>query len=240
MTLFIRVAALIMAFGMVSAQAGEAETINTIRSALIKDVPFAATAQIRKTPIDGMYEVNGSGHILYVTADGRFVFNGDLIDLQKQVNITEATRSEARKAAVDELGEDNMVVYTPKGEVKHTVTVFTDIFCPYCQRLHQEMDQYMKQGVKVRYVFLPFKGPKSFATSVSVWCAKDQNEAMDMAKAGAEIEKQSCDNPISRHQALATELGIRGTPAILLENGYLNPGYVPVDKLVKQMETMGL
>ena len=220
--------------------AADTDEIKEVRAAIAKRMPRAADGTIKTTPLKGIYELMAGGQVMYVSKDARYVIDGNLFDLEQRRNLTEETRGTLRKQVLDDLGEANMLVYTPKGETKHTITVFTDIYCPYCQRLHQEMDQYMAGGVKVRYIFLPFKGKKSFDTSVSVWCAKDPNAAMDKAKSGEEVESKTCDNPIEKHQALAAELGIRGTPAIMLENGYLNPGYVPADKLIQQMEAMGL
>ncbi len=216
------------------------QDIKELQQAILKQIPRAAGADITRTPIKGLFQVIASSKIMYMTKDARYVIDGDLIDLVERRNITEDMRGGVRKNLLDKLGEKNMLVYKPKGEVKHTITVFTDIYCPYCRRLHQEMDQYMAAGVKVRYIFLPFKGKKSFDDSVSVWCAKDQVAAMDKAKSGDEIESKTCDNPIEKHQALATTLGIRGTPAIMYENGAMNPGYVPAGKVIKQLESLGL
>lgn len=217
--------------------ADEAADIKSLKAALITNIPRAADATIKATPIAGLYEVMSGGQIMYTTIDARYIIDGDMFDMNTRKNLTEDTRGVIRLDVLNKLGEDNMLVYTPKGKVKHTITVFTDIYCPYCQRLHQEMDDYMKNGVKVRYIFVPFKGEKSVNTSVSVWCAKDRNKAMDMAKAGSVVENKTCENPISRHQAVAKELGIRGTPAIMLESGELMPGYVPSAKLIPQMNT---
>jgi len=128
-----------------------------------------------------------------------------------------------------------MLVYTPE-QVDYTVTVVTDIDCPYCRRLHGEMSEYMANNVKVRYIFMPLKGKSDFDTTVSVWCAKDKNNALDLAKSGAEIEALVCDNPIKEHLTVAREIGIRGTPAIILETGEMLPGYVPVAKLLGELK----
>lgn len=240
MNVLTRMTLLLSLFGMNAALAADSDDIQALRTALGERLPKAADADIKPSPVDGLYEVLTGGQVLYMTGDARYVIDGNMFDLKDRRNLTEETRGVVRKQALEKLGEDNMVVYEPDGETRHTITVFTDIFCPYCQRLHQEMDEYLAQGVKVRYVFLPFKGKKSYDASVSVWCAEDQNAALDRAKAGENIAQKTCDNPIDQHKALAGVLGIRGTPAIMLENGYLNPGYVPADKLVKQMETMGL
>ena len=240
MNVLSKITLLVTVFSLPAAFAAEPADVQALRKALTERLPKAADATIKQSPVKGLYEVLSGGQVMYMTGDARYVIDGSMFDLEQRRNLTEETRSVVRKQVVDDLGEDNMLVYKPKGETKHTITVFTDIYCPYCQRLHQEMDQYLEQGVKVRYVFLPFKGKKSFDTSVSVWCADNQNAAMDKAKAGEDIPTKTCDNPISEHQSLATTLGIRGTPAIMLENGYLNPGYVPADKLVQQMQAMGL
>jgi len=213
------------------------EDIKELKQALSIQLPQAAGAEVTSTPIKGLFQVIAASKIMYMTKDARYVIDGDLIDLVERRNITEDVRGDTRKDSLDQLGEKNMLVYTPKGGAKHTITVFTDIYCPYCRRLHQEMDEYMDAGVKVRYIFLPFKGKKSFNTSVSVWCAKDKNAAMDKAKAGDEVESKTCDHPIEKHQALATTLGIRGTPAIMYENGTMSPGYIPAGKVIKKLET---
>jgi len=227
------VLATLLAPGM-SAYANEAD-IKQLKSALPLVLPTATDATVKTTPINGLYEVLSGGQIMYMTKDARFIIDGNMYDMQSRANLTENARGIIRLNAINELGEENMLVYKPEGDVKHTITVFTDIYCPYCVRLHSEVDEYLKNGVKVRYIFVPFKGPKSVDASVSVWCAKDPNKALTMAKEGEEIEKKTCDNPVSEHQKLATVLGIRGTPAIMLESGQLMPGYVPAAKLIEQL-----
>ena len=218
------------------AEISEAE-LKSLKQGLIKRLPQAADAQINSTPLPGIYEVVSGGQVMYMDKQARYIIDGSLFDMEQRENLTEKTRGGIRLQALSDLGEDNMVVYKPEGDVRHTITVFTDIYCPYCQRLHDEMSEYQKNGVKVRYIFVPFKGEKSVATSVSVWCAKDQNAALDKAKSGQSVETKKCDNPINQHQALASQLGIRGTPAIMLESGQLMPGYVPAAKLIQQMDS---
>ena len=221
-----------------AACAGEAEDLKALKDSLVTMLPAAQNAVIKTTPVAGLYEVSDGGQVMYMTKDTRYIINGDLFDLKTRKNITENARGSQRKQLLDQLGENNMLVYKPKGETRHTITVFTDIYCPYCRKMHQEMDAYLAAGIKVRYLFLPFKGEKSFGDSVSVWCAKDRNKAMDMAKGGQTIEAKTCDNPIAQQQALGMKLGVNGTPAIILESGELLPGYVPADKLAAQLDSM--
>lgn len=225
----------VLTLGAVTASYANEAAIKELKAALAKSMPTAANASIKTTPIAGLYEVMAGKQILYMSQDARYIFDGDLYDMSSRQNLTENARGAIRLHALDDLGEDNMLVYMPKGDVKHTITVFTDIFCPYCQKLHNEMADYQSNGIKVRYIFVPFKGPRSMQTSVSVWCAKDRIKAMDLAKKGKEVEEKTCDNPISKHQALATELGIRGTPAIMFESGVIVPGYMPSEKVIAQL-----
>lgn len=232
-------AAASVTLGLAQASENSSEAdIKQLKQVLPNVLPAAANAEITASPVAGLYQVVAGGQVLYMTRDAAFVLDGDLYNMQTRTNLTENARSAIRLDALNELGEDNMIVYQPKGDVKHTITVFTDIYCPYCARLHNELDQYMNNGVKVRYIFAPFKGPKSVEASVSVWCSKDRNKALSMAKAGEDIEHKSCDNPVKKHQALSAALGIRGTPAIMLENGQLMPGYVPANKLIEQLNTL--
>ena len=146
------------------------------------------------------------------------------------------TFSMIRQKEINDFGEDKMIVYTPPGKTRHTITVVTDVNCPYCRRLHSEMSQYMAGGVKVRYVFMPLKGPDDVKKTISVWCADDRNKALDIAKAGGEVEAKTCDNPIKEMYQLARSLGVNGTPAIFLEDGEMLPGYVPAKKLIAELD----
>jgi thiol:disulfide interchange protein DsbC len=221
-----------------TAYAGEAEELKALKDSLVAIMPAAKNAVIKTTPVAGLYEVSDSGQVMYMTKDTRYIINGDLFDIKSHKNLTESARGAQRLLELNTLGEANMLVYKPKGEIKHTITVFTDIYCPYCRKLHSEIDSYLNEGIKVRYVFLPFKGEKSFNDSVSVWCSKDRNKALDMAKAGKTIEAKTCTNPVAQHQALGMKLGINGTPAIILDDGELLPGYVPADKLAAHFDSM--
>lgn len=208
------------------------DDIETLKKALAEKLPTVVVAQINETPLPGIYEVIIGNQIVYLGKNARYMLNGDLINLATRKNHTEEAKSKIRITALDSLGEDKMLVYTPK-QVDYTLTVVTDIDCPYCRRLHSEMNQYMANNIKVRYIFMPLKGQSDYDKTVSVWCAESKTVALDMAKSGAEIETLTCDNPIQEHLTLARQLGIGGTPAIILESGELLPGYIPVAKLLE-------
>jgi len=212
----------------------EPDNTQLLKQALAKIMPNVKPTKISATPIDGLYEVIVGSQVVYMSVDARYMIEGDLFDLVTKRNVSEEAKSIIRLAAIDSLGSENMLVYKPEN-VKNTITVVTDIDCPYCRRLHNEIPDYLKNDIQVRYIFMPLKGSADMKKTISVWCSDDQQLALDIAKAGGEIEDKTCKNPIKDHLKLARELGVRGTPAILLEDGSMLPGYVPVDKLVAEL-----
>ena len=203
-----------------------------IRDSLQGLLPNAVPENVRATPIKGLYEVTFGTRLIYLTGDGRFLLQGSLIDLETRTELTAQRLSALRLSALDKVGEDRMVIFGPE-DAKHTVTVFTDIDCGYCRKMHADMAQYNDQGIRIRYLFYPRAGvdSDSYDKAVSVWCAEDRNAAMDIAKAGQPVEKRSCDNPVAEHHALGEALRLRGTPLLVLQDGYEVPGYVSADRL---------
>jgi len=194
-------------------------------------------ASVEPTPVAGVYEVVVGSSVVYMSADGRYMLQGELVDVQNRVSLTEPRRRQVTRTVIDSVGEDKMIVFKPEKE-KHAVTVFTDIDCGYCRKLHNEMDQYLNAGIKVRYMMFPRAGvgSESYKKAVAVWCAEDRNGAMTDAKNGKAVEMKSCDNPIDQHMDLVRQLGARGTPFIVLEDGSTQPGYVPAKRLSKLLD----
>jgi len=230
----------VLLFGNVhAAQAAEvdAATEDAIRSSLKVLLPGLLPDTIRSTPVENLYEITFGTRIVYITADGRFLLQGKLVDLETRSEITEERLSELKQAALQQVGEDRMVIYSPE-DPRHAVTVFTDIDCGFCRRLHAEMDQYNKQGIAIRYLFYPRAGigSDSYGKAVSVWCADDRHAAMDAAKAGEAVPTKTCDNPVDAHYELGQQMRISGTPALVLSDGEIVPGYVPPDKLRRALD----
>lgn len=220
----------------IAADAADSDAaIAKLESTLTTMLPGAGITQIKATPIPGLFEVILGSQVVYMNGDASYFLTGELVEMATRKNLTEASKAILRFNKIKDYPESKMVVYTPKKKIEHTVTVVTDINCPYCRRLHSEMDQYMDNGIKVRYLFMPLKGKDDFDTTVSVWCSEDRNKALDTVKAGGKIEAKTCDNPISEQMALGRSLGVNGTPAIILEDGELLPGYVPIAKLVEAL-----
>jgi thiol:disulfide interchange protein DsbC len=190
------------------------------------------------SPIDGWYEIRKGSIVAYISNDGRYLLQGDVIDLDSQVNVTEASRSSSRRELMSSVDDDLAITFSP-AEVKYSVAIFTDIDCTYCRRLHNQIDEYMDNGIEVRYFLYPRGGPasRSWNTSEEVWCSKDRGDALTQAKLDREFETSSCDaSAVSDHYIMGQEVGLSGTPAIVLDDGELIGGYLPPDALRMRLE----
>jgi thiol:disulfide interchange protein DsbC len=216
-----------------------AEAEKNIRDALDKVLPGAPIKDIRPSPIDGISEVMVGSHILYISNDGKYLLQGNLIDMETRTDLSEERRKEIRVGAIEALGEDKMIIFPAKSE-KHEVTVFTDIDCTYCRKLHQEIDQYNEKGITVRYVMFPRSGVNtpSYDKAVQVWCDENHQKALTQAKAGEELtSSKDCDNPVTENMKTGQIMGLRGTPGIVMTDGEMLPGYVPADKLAAALDS---
>ncbi len=218
--------------------ADEASDIKNITEIFSQIVPDRKAEIISPSFIPGMYEVVYGAQVMYMSADARYVIQGDVIDLKNRENITETLRSKQRQRLIKTLDESDMIVFKPKGEEHYRITVFTDIDCGYCRKLHREMADYLAEGITVRYMAFPRSGvnTKSYFKAVNVWCAADKHAAMTKAKAGQSLPKKTCKNPVAEQMALGEDFGVTGTPTIVFDNGEVVPGYVPAIRLHEILE----
>ncbi len=208
-----------------------------IKQMLSNSMPGLKVDSVQASPVTGLYEVIAGSNIFYVSADGKYLLQGKLIDVKARKDLTEEKLAGIRAKAIAKIGKDKMIIFKPE-KTKHTVSVFTDIDCGYCRKLHSEIDQYLDQGIAIQYLFFPRagKGSSSYTKAVSVWCAKDQKAALTDAKKGNDPDPKTCDNPVDKHMSLAKELGARGTPMIVTEKGTVYPGYMPAKQLVQALQ----
>lgn len=201
-------------------------------------IPGTRPDELRPSPIPGIYELTRGTDIAYVSADGKYAITGDLYDLASNDDLTEKHRRDLRVKAIAAVPESQMVIFGP-ADPKYTVTVFTDLDCPYCRKLHGQIAEYNRLGVRVRYLFYPRSGPNtlSWTKAEQVWCSTDRKDALTRAKLGQELKTKPCaDNPVARTYALGKDFAIEGTPAIIMADGELLPGYVPPDVLVQHLK----
>jgi len=221
---------------------------NEIPSAVTQSAKQVLGEDVRvsATPINGLYEAVGGDDILYISQNGRYVLAGSLYDLTTRQNLTHERRTELREEqnpmrqkAMNSVKDGDTVVFAPEKETLYTVNVFTDVDCGYCAKFHQQMPQLNEGGVKVRYLAFPRAGigSETYKKMVSVWCAKDQQQAITDAKARRPIEPATCKNPIKDQYELGQQIGVTGTPALVLSDGELLPGYLPADQLIQLLKS---
>lgn len=196
---------------------------------------------IKPSPIPGLYEIRSGVEVGYVSVDGRFYVDGDVFDMTSKANLTEQRRQEGRIGLLAGISDIDAIVFAPTGPVRHTLTVFTDIDCGYCRRLHQEIGELNGLGIRVRYLMYPRNGPdsESWRKAEAVWCNGDRRDALTRAKRGETVKSAKCETPIAAHYALGRQLAIQGTPGIFTDRGEYLAGYMPAANLAEYLAMSG-
>ena len=220
--------------------------IQAVTANLQKLMPHLPIDSITATPIKGLYELVSSNRIYYVNKNGRYLLDGSLIDIVNNKNLTKVTEAKlevknkvVRVKQLKTLSKDEMLIYPAKGKTKHFMSVFTDVSCPFCAKLHKEVPELNANGVEVRYMLYPRDysrvgiRSRSFQTMVSAWCADNPQQALTDSINNKDIAHKSCDHPMLKHIELANKMGLSGTPMIILDDGTLVEGYRPAKALLK-------
>ena len=227
----------LLLMGTAVAEGKKAQGNAGVEAAIQEKLSAFPVQSVKAAPIPGLYEVVIGGQIVYFTPDMKFLIEGDIIDYNNRVNLTEKTRNKLNAMAFKDLGKGDYLAFTPKTGTKHVINVFTDVDCGFCRKLHQEVPALNEKGVEVRYFLYPRAGADSGSARKleNVWCAKNQQEAMNRAKSGQSVESKQCDNPIKKHIALGAQMGLTGTPLIITDTGSRINGYRPADQLYAQL-----
>ncbi len=216
-----------------------------IRSKIASVVGQVTIVDIKPTGMPNLLEVEfANGQAVYASDDGGFIIDGTLYQLQgdRAVNIRkqriEAKLQPVRQEAISRLDEEDMVVFSPQGEVRATIYAFTDVDCGYCRKLHSEIQAYNQLGIEIRYLAFPRAGigSNSYDKMVAIWCADDPQKAMTESKAGRSIEMKTCDNPVADQYAMGSRLGVTGTPSLITMDGQIMPGYLPAPRLAAALQ----
>lgn len=229
--------ALVLGFSSLSVAQG-ADTpawADELKAKLTASLIAATGAQLQivaisETPFEGLIEVElDSGEKLFSDRKGEHLVTGDLFQATGSglVNLSAQARQAQIVDWIAAVPEDEMVIFTPE-ETKASITVFTDVDCTYCRKLHGDLQAILELGIQVRYVAYPRGGEASTAypKMISVWCSDDRKRTLTQAKNGQNIPTRECDNPVLRHYNLGNRIGISGTPALVLQDGTVIPGYL--------------
>jgi thiol:disulfide interchange protein DsbC len=209
-----------------------------VRARVISKLHGANPNDVAATPIPGLYEVTMGGTVVYVSDDGKYLVSGNVYDLDTQTNITANRRNAARAAVLASAREDQMIIFSPANP-KMTITVFTDVDCGFCRKLHSQIADINKAGVRVRYMMYPRTGPgtESWRKAETVWCSADRKEALTRAKKGEPVKGKECGDAVIKAQyQMGDDLGVEGTPAIFTQNGDYIGGYLAPADLVQAVQ----
>jgi len=227
---------LLAAFAVAASAQDDASQVAT--AALRKIAPNAKVQSVTQAPMAGFYAVIADGHPIFVSADGKYLIEGHVIDIAAKRDIMEDGLAGVRKAALASIAADKKVTFAP-AHPKHRVTVFTDVDCPYCRQFHKQIAEYNKLGIAVDYVLYPLpihKGADVKAVTVS--CSKNRNDTFTAAMNGDALPVKTCANPIKEIIGIAEANNITGTPAVLAEDGTMLGGYIAPDQLAKRLDDM--
>jgi len=191
---------------------------------------------IAESPMPNVYEVSVGSRTFYAIAEGKYLLLGDVYDTVRQVSLADELKAEKMTEAIAGISAEQMVVFGPESAERH-ITVFTDVDCGYCRKLHNEVPTLTEAGLQVRYMAFPRAGigSDSYKKIVSVWCADDPQATMTLAKSGQVPEAKTCENPVADQYRIGQEVGVRGTPTIIFDDGNVLPGYLPADQILTRV-----
>jgi thiol:disulfide interchange protein DsbC len=215
-----------------------ATELAAVRADLAERYPSLKPENINEGPIPQLFEIKQGSVIAYVTRDGRYLVQGEVIDLIDKRNLTVESANQGRLGLLADVTPESSIVFGPENPT-HTVTIFTDIDCTFCRKLHREIDSYVEQGIAVRYMLYPRSGPstRSWEKAEEVWCAENRQDALTAAKNEQPLPPAECDAGIvAEHFALGQAVGLSGTPAIVTDTGELIGGYVPAAQLAQRLD----
>lgn len=242
----IAAAAMPAAAGPILGAGVDAAALKLVQQSLAKLAPGVEVDVVNRAPLPGFYQVIAAGQLVYVSTDGKYLLNGDLVDLGTKKSLNDAAWAAFRKAELAKVPASARIEFAPPNP-KYRVTVFTDVTCPYCQVLHEHIAELNKAGVAVDYLAWPREGVTDlrgqptpvYKEMVAVWCAADRKAAFDAAKDGHPPKSASCANPVRSEYELGLKLGVSGTPAIFTSSGRMVGGYLTPAQLLQVLQSDG-
>ena len=195
-----------------------------------------------ETEVEGVYQTQFGDKFAYLIEDGRYVFIGDMVDLENARNLTDISRRELVSREISVIPSSKLAVFPALGTEKTVLNVFTDTSCPYCQKLHEEVGYLQEAGVTVRYFPYPRGGARGpgYQNLKQVWCSADKAEAMSIAKgtkAGDLPDKSDCAEAsfVDQGFEMGKRLGVTGTPTLFTVDGGKITGYMPYKELIPKL-----
>ena len=206
--------------------------------------PEIKTENINTSELDGYYEVvltNPWIDVMYISMDGKYVIQGAVTDLELMTNISTNRINSIKREILESISDDDKIIFKAENE-QYVVHVYTDVDCPYCAKLHADMQELNALGITVKYLASPLEQlhPNAQSAMEKIWCAEDKALAIHNYKTRRYLpDSAECVNPVAEQLAISKQLGVNGTPSIFFENGTNLPGYLPPnDVLNRILETI--
>lgn len=220
------------------AQAGETDDAS-VRAAIARVAPGAHIDSMRQAAMPGVTELIVGGQVVYLSNDGRYLMQGKLIDLEKGVDLTAGAENAVRRELLATVDASRKISFKAANE-KHKVTVFTDVDCGYCRKLHKEMSAINAAGITVDYLMFPRAGQPSASYDKAgyVWCAVDRQDALTASMSAGELpadQRKACAHPITETMQLGQKLARLGTPTIIASDGSVLGGYLDPMQLAQRL-----
>lgn len=211
-------------------------SIDDIFDALKNRVDGLQRDDIEPAIVDGLYKVTLGFDVYYISANAEYLISGDVVELATGAKVDGSGLDGKRKRMIETVATDDLIIYPATGEKRTAISIFTDTTCPYCRKIHEEIPLLTEAGIDVRYLAFPRAGAQSQVAvdMASIWCAEDKPAAMTASKQGRSVEPAECDDPVAEQYELGAAMQIRGTPAIILENGEIVAGYLPASALIER------
>lgn len=221
---------------LLSSWALQAQSTDKVKNKLENQLGLTVET-ISDAQVPGLLQVSSDRGLFYVTEDARYFMQARIFDMNNDMaNVTENALSDMRLKGADKFA-DSAIQFKAKNE-EHVITVFTDITCGYCRKMHKEIDQLNALGITVNYLAFPRAGLQSpvYEEMVSIWCASDPQKALTAAKQDKSIESKTCENKVAEQFKFGQSVGVSGTPNIILSDGTLIPGYQPAGVLAQALD----
>ena len=211
----------------------------------VDDAEKAFTEKYPNLKIESVEKVNNDffeiiirDQIFYLTSDLKHLLAGNIIELKTGNNLTETRVKKHRLSLLENLLDSDTIIYKPT-KTSHVITIFTDISCPYCKKLHKEIDKLLEHNVEIRYVFFSRNGKDdgAYRDMVSIWCSANQKELIEKAFNDDSLPQKDCENPLDKNYQLGYELRVNGTPMIFTEDGTIIPGYLPYKRILEILKS---
>jgi thiol:disulfide interchange protein DsbC len=209
------------------------------RDALHALDPKMPIERIDDAVLPGFQAVIVGGQVVYVSDDGKYLLQGTLYDIAARKDMGDVAMKDLRVELMRDMPLSDRIVFAP-ADPKYTVTVFTDVECGYCRKLHSEIAEINKEGIAVQYVAFPRMGlgSEDYKKMVSVWCAADPRKALTDAKADRPVPARECKNPVALQYTLGQRMGLTGTPMVVAADGTVLGGYLPPAQLREALDKL--